>query len=331
MVEEVGILHAAGSPLTTPEPEEEIGPVTDKLFGLLPSDFSSRVMMELETRCRGDLIAWLRHLEGIPREFKRQIITYGASLYPAEVTRLTRLCPANPPEDIHSMVRVEFYAGDLYNPDMIVRTLGEVDIGIEFGRSYLDFGGSSGPVVRAFYAAFPEARWHGCDPQGRSIEWARKNLPSQIDFFVSPLAPPLPDHFGGYFDGVFALSVWSHFTEAAALAWFAEMHRCIMPGGWLFFTTHGLNTLYYLEKFKLKDEQHISRLREVVMRHGFAFEDTFKESGGDWGVPSKEWGTAVMLPSWVAINLVGRGWSLKHFKVGRNQMNQDVYLLIREI
>ena len=41
----------------------------------------------------------------------------------------------------------------------------------------LDFGCSSGRVVRALAAAWPEAEWHGCDPNADAIAWAREHLP----------------------------------------------------------------------------------------------------------------------------------------------------------
>ena len=59
------------------------------------------------------------------------------------------------------------------------------------GMSGLDFGCSSGRVVRVLAAAYPELDWHGCDPIPDAIEWARANLPG-IAFERSPEYPPLP-------------------------------------------------------------------------------------------------------------------------------------------
>ena len=95
--------------------------------------------------------------------------------------------------------------------------------------SGLDFGCSSGRVVRVLAAAFPELDWHGCDPIPDAIEWARANLPG-IAFERSPEYPPLP-YADGQFDFAFAISIWSHFAEGAALDWLREMHRVLRPGG----------------------------------------------------------------------------------------------------
>ena len=42
---------------------------------------------------------------------------------------------------------------------------------------------------------------------------------------------------------MFAISIWSHFAEDAALDWLTEMHRIIRPGGRLLITTHGEQTI----------------------------------------------------------------------------------------
>jgi hypothetical protein len=223
-------LHSLRPHLTQPVAEDEAGIVTDMLFSRLPAGFDAKFADALN---RPDLLSHLSWLRSFPCEYKRAIIQYGASLFSEEVERLTGVVPANPPDDVHSMAREEFCAGDFYFGDMIARALADVGLKIECGGSYLDFGGSPGRVVRTLRAAYPSAHWHGCDPQDRSIEWARENLPQDIEFFLSPLAPPMPDCYQGRLDGVFAISIWSHFSERAALAWFDEMYRLIKPGGWL--------------------------------------------------------------------------------------------------
>ena len=114
----------------------------------------------------------------------------------------------------------------------------------------LDFGCSSGRAVRVLHAAFPEIEWHACDPIEASIQWATAHLPG-VRFAVSPTKPPLayPDEF---FDRVFAISIWSHFSARAALQWLQEMRRVIRPSGHLVLTTHGLESIAYYARRNLR-------------------------------------------------------------------------------
>ena len=58
---------------------------------------------------------------------------------------------------------------------------------------------------------------------------AQAHLPG-ISFEQSPERPPL-HHPDGSFDFVFAISIWSHFSEQAALRWLDAMRRAIRPQG----------------------------------------------------------------------------------------------------
>jgi SAM-dependent methyltransferase len=321
-------LFTSHPPLMVASPEEENGKVTDILYERLSPEFDKKLIELLTGIGKFDLVDKIESLRTIPREYKRIVLQYGAAFLSEETINSTGVSPANPPSSVHSMVRDPFFAGDFYNCDMIVNTLYSAGITIAKRGSYLDFGASSGRVVRNMRAAYPDAKWHACDPQEETIKWAQENLHPSIEFFVSPLAPPLLEAYSNKFDGVFAISVWSHFTELAALAWFNEMHRCIKPGGWLLFTTHGPNTLRHYAQANLKVEEHIRAIHSTLFRDGYVFEDVFGPSG-DWGIPAVDWGNCYMMPSWVSLNLVGRGWSMRDYNVGRNAMNQDLYLLIR--
>ena len=63
---------------------------------------------------------------------------------------------------------------------------------------------------------YPELDWHGCDPIPDAIEWARANLPG----IALRAAAPSTRRFRTptvAFDFVFAISIWCHFAEGAAL------------------------------------------------------------------------------------------------------------------
>jgi SAM-dependent methyltransferase len=315
--------------LTRPELEPANGYVTDQLYNALSIGFEDRLLDAVKTAGRADVVAEIDSLRSIPREYRRAILRFGSGFLADELASATHLSGATPPDGVHSMVRQEFYCGDFYHCDMITEALGNSGICISPGQRVLDFGASSGRVVRTMQAAFPKVRWLACDPQGAAIEWATQHLDPRIQFCISPLMPPIEIIPSESLSGVFAISIWSHFSEDAALAWFAEMRRLLRPGGWLLFTTHGLNTLRHYAEYDLYHDDKICEIVTVLRRDLYAFVDAFGESG-DWSIPSTNWGMCWLLPSWVALNLVGAGWGLTDYRPGRSTSDQDLYLLHRQ-
>jgi SAM-dependent methyltransferase len=172
---------------------------------------------------------------------------------------------------------------------------------------------------------YPQAEWHGVDPNEGAIAWAREHL-SGIDFRVSPQDPPLP-YDDGAFDFVVAISIWSHYGEQAALRWLDEMHRIIEPGGLFVFSAHGLHSVRYYAEQGTRSRAQTAQIRRALYRHGHWYKPEFGEDG-DWGVVHPEWGTAFFTPEWLARAALPR-WSLEDFGAGTNAFNQDMYVLRR--
>ena len=168
------------------------------------------------------------------------------------------------------------------------------------------------------------ARWHGCDPNEPAIEWAAENLPG-IEFFVNGNAPPLP-LADGSLDMAYAISIWSHFAPELGLRWFEEMHRLIRPGGHLVCTTHGLTSVAH-SSANGRSEEQVEEILGALYRQGSWYAPEFGEEG-DWGVVNPDWGTAFLSPEWMLTQLCPR-WRVLEFAPGRNQDNQDVYVLQR--
>ncbi len=105
------------------------------------------------------------------------------------------------------------------------------------GKRVLDFGCGVGRVIRQFAAEAGEAEFWGCDLDRTSIEWAQRNLEPPLHFFESDEAPGLPQQ-DGYFDLIYAFSVYTHFTENWA-GWLLEHHRVLAEGGYLLATFLG--------------------------------------------------------------------------------------------
>ncbi|HEY5262595.1 MAG TPA: class I SAM-dependent methyltransferase [Solirubrobacteraceae bacterium] len=257
---------------------------------------------------------------------RHMILSFGTWLGAPAVTHKCGLPAAQPPEDIHVMARgATAAAGGLYEADMVFDALAGVGADIATMRSALDFGCSSGRVVRVLAALHPHVEWHGCDPNDPAIAWAGENLPG-IEFFASGDAPPLP-LADGSLDLAYAISIWSHFAPTLGLRWFEEMHRVIRPGGHLVFTTHGLTAVGYYAMLSLRTPHQSDEILGALYRRGHWYAPEFGERG-DWGVVNPDWGTAFLTPEWILTQLCPR-WRVLEFAPGRNQDNQDVYVLQR--
>lgn len=199
--------------------------------------------------------------------------------------------------------------------------------------AWLDFGGSHGRVTRALAAAFPQAEWHCSDPIFDSIEWGKGQVPN-VHYHHAPQDPPMSSFSEGQLDGVYAISIWSHYNEESALAWFHEMHRIIKPGGLLWFSTHGFQTINYGTLESAVQKPHREEMLASLYLTGFFYFPMFGAKG-DWqlsdGAQGTKWGFGAMTPEWVAARLLnaGRRWMLVYFGPGRNENNQDVYILRR--
>src|SRR5947209_11813977 len=120
----------------------------------------------------------------------------------------------DPPEVVHAMARGPLaVAGGLYEADLIVDALVSAGVDPDALETALDFGCSSGRVVRVLSRLWPETRWLGCDPNAQAIGWARESIPS-AEFFVNAGHPPLPIG-DATLDLVYAVSIWSPFSVSA--------------------------------------------------------------------------------------------------------------------
>jgi SAM-dependent methyltransferase len=254
------------------------------------------------------------------------ILGYGIWLGHRSTTEKTGLLAAQPPEDVHVMARgPSAAAGGLYEADLVVDALASAGADMTGVSTALDFGCSSGRVVRVLHAAYPEIEWHGCDPNERAIAWAAEHLEG-VGFFINGDLPPLP-LADGSLDLAYAISIWSHFEPALGLRWFEEMHRLIRPGGHLVCTTHGFVSVDFYATNDLRTPEQSEEIAEALYRKGWWYAPEFGEEG-DWGVVNPDWGTAFLSPEWVLTQLCP-SWRVLEFAPGRNQYNQDVYVLQR--
>lgn len=261
----------------------------------------------------------------LPPQHRREILRLGNYHLPQLFNAPTGLAKFNPPDDVHAMVRDVEFCGDLYYCDLVAEILDRAGLGFQDGGRYLDFGCSSGRVVRTLAAQYRNSRFMGCDPNSGAIAWANQEMPN-IEFFVSPENPPLALP-AAPLDGAYAISIWSHFSARAAAYWLDEMYRVIKPGGFLVFTTHGFGSLIHYKETGTVIEEELVKAKHNLDEYGFHFIDVFGK-GGDWGVGESDWGNAFINPAYMLKNLHPH-WSLLDFMTRRAEGNQDVYLLKR--
>jgi len=295
-------------------------PVTDLLYERLSDDDVAAVEERLGP---GEQALWQT---ATPQDRRRLTLAFAAHHWIDTALERTGLSAAMPDPGVHAMASGAAAAGgSAYYADLVDDSFAETGLRLAEAERALDFGCSSGRVVRVLAAAYPDVEWHGCDPIPDAIEWASASLPG-IEFRLSPERPPL-SYDDESFDAVFAVSIWSHFSEQAALDWFAEMRRIVRPGGRLLATTHGEQTMVHTAREGLRSPEQLAEVREALARHGYWYAAEFGEAG-DHGVANPDWGTAFLSAEWLVSKLTPE-WRVLLFRPGRVELNQDLYVLER--
>ncbi|MCW3012022.1 MAG: class SAM-dependent methyltransferase, partial [Solirubrobacterales bacterium] len=261
-----------------------------------------------------------------PAERRRLALNYLAYYLRDDALERAGLKADMPPDEVHAMARgLTAAGGDPYIADMVFDAVAHAGLSVPDGGTVLDFGGSSGRVLRMIAAARPDLRCLGCDPNEPAIAWAAEHLP-MAEFFVSPQAPPLdvPD---ASVDTAFAISIWSHFAEEPALAWLTEMHRVLRPGGALVLTTHGFDCLAVQLRHGWIGRETATAALAAMVQHGHHFVDVFGPDG-DWGVQDVGWGNAYLTLDWLQANVSGQ-FATRLLWPGYLDQVQDVIVLER--
>jgi SAM-dependent methyltransferase len=125
------------------------------------------------------------------------------------------------------------------------------DEGVKISQSFriLDFGCSSGRVLRHFASHTPAAQLYATDVNANHIEWLDRYMREKVTCFQCMNLPTLPLEDNS-FDLIYAFSVFTHIDEMEA-AWLAELHRVLKKGGCAWFSIQSEDTWRLLE-----DEGH---------------------------------------------------------------------------
>jgi SAM-dependent methyltransferase len=299
--------------------EAALAPTRELLARLDRGDGDAVVAaLDAETRATWDAApAWMRdHLK----------LIFGVHHHVQAVIEKTGLVTAMPPDDVHAMGRGPLAAGgDFWTADLLGTAILDAGVQLDDNDRVLDFGCSSGRHLRVLRAWRPGVRWLGCDPNARAIAWAAASLEG-IEFFVSPLEPPL-ELDPGSLDAVIAVSVWSHFGAGAALRWLEEMARLVRTGGVLVLTIQSAGSLAFFLQGGHVNHEYARRVGELLLAEGHAWVEAFGPEG-DWGVKHPEWGMGYMTLEWLAERALA-DWTLERFGPRRIDANQDLVTLRR--
>ena len=112
-------------------------------------------------------------------------------------------------------------------------------------RRILEFGCSNARLLRWLAHLANQSEIWGVDIQSDKILWAIENLNPPFNFAVNTTVPHLPFR-DGYFDFIFAGSIFTHLNELH-IAWLLELGRLLSPNGLLYLTFHDEHTLKYLQ------------------------------------------------------------------------------------
>jgi SAM-dependent methyltransferase len=280
-----------------------------------------------EQAIRDEPAAWAHYFGAAEHATSRDLLLALGVWFDCRVLiERTGLVRAEPPEDVHAMTRgAQNAAGGLYEANMVVDALLSAGGDIGAVADALDFGCSSGRVLRPLAAAYPDVRWRGCDPNEGAIRWASEHL-AGIEFFRSANVPPMP-LADASLDLAYAISIWSHFEPTRGLEWLEEMRRVLRPGGHLVLTTHGPASIAHYQATGLRSPEQSKEIAAGLYRRGWWYKAEFG-AAGDWGVVDPSWGTVFLSPEWLLTQLCPR-WRVLEYAPGRNQENQDLYVLQR--
>jgi len=123
----------------------------------------------------------------------------------------------------------------------------------------LDFGCADGMMLRHINVPANGEAW-GTDLNGELMMWCQQHLSPPYKFATTTSFPHLP-FADGYFDFIYAFSVFTHICDLAE-AWLLELKRIVRPGGILYLTVSDRHTIEVL--FDKYPESELARQLESV-------------------------------------------------------------------
>ena len=176
-----------------------------------------------------------------------------------------------------------------------------------------EWGCGPGRVIRHLPSKLdPKIGVFGSDYNPETIEWCSGNI-ANVTFSLNHLNPPL-SYNANIFDFIYAISVFTHLSEATGLSWAEELFRVLKPGGVLLITTAGDNTY---ETELLNEEKKKYKEQGIVVRGEY-------EEG-------KKMFLARHNPAYVKEKLLRKFEFIEHFPAGFPFIAQDYWLVRKKV
>ncbi|GAB5496324.1 MAG: hypothetical protein Phyf2KO_14040 [Phycisphaerales bacterium] len=140
----------------------------------------------------------------------------------------------------------EYIASGKRERDIIGRFCDSHGVELDSMRDILDWGCSTGRVLRHFDDLPSGTRLWGCDIDEQSIDWAQRHFEGRFRFFSTTTQPSLPVA-NSSFDFVYGISIFTHISHNID-TWLMELRRIIRPGGAVLVTVHDEHTWKYCKE-----------------------------------------------------------------------------------
>jgi SAM-dependent methyltransferase len=151
-----------------------------------------------------------------------------------------------PPEYAENGVHMDGYKTDDWissgkeDIDNMIGILNRSNFSIQDSNRILDFGCSSGRMIRWLFGLADQCEIWGVDISAPKIFWCQENLMPPFNFATVTILPHLPFE-DRYFDFIYCGSVFTHIDDLAE-AWLLELKRILRPGGRAYVTVHDKHT-----------------------------------------------------------------------------------------
>ncbi len=169
---------------------------------------------------------------------------------------------------------------------------------------WLDFGCGCGRVARHLERTVPIDELWGIDVDEEALRWTASHFRGSYERVAADPPTSLP---AAHMDVVYAGSVFTHLSEERQLAWLAELHRVMRPGGLLIASTHAPGLSW--SRPDLSEEA-----RRTLARRGFLF----AAGGGRFNDDSAFHSCEYLVATW------GRCFGLRHFRENGLNRYQDL-------
>lgn len=154
-----------------------------------------------------------------------------------------------------------YYCSGIAASEYIKNALNKNGVDINDLESILDFGCGCGRVIRN-WKKLKKTQLYGVDKNPLLILWCKKTL-DFAEFKINKLSSRL-DYNDNKFDFIYAISVFTHFSEKLQNFYIKELKRVLKPGGILLITMR--TSLCELHKIT-SDEKERFELGDIVVKH----------------------------------------------------------------